>query len=164
MLSTSEEEYRNLKVLKPAFGFAKMKLKKSNEIQEASHRFFIQRHLLERGWMTYTPAADHQGVDWIAMHIPTNDVSSSAGKPYLVGAIKVQQKGALTINKKYSGRDIWIALRHRESVILVPHDFLLMTNEGRQAQTTNSWTANGEYSWPSPSRSLLSAIKSYIIT
>jgi hypothetical protein len=140
-----------------------MKPKKPNEIQEASNRFFIQRHLLERGWMTYTPAADYQGVDWIAMHLATNDASNSASEPYLAGAIKVQQKGALTINKKYSRRDIWIALRHGESVILVPHDFVLGTIEGKQAQTTVSWIVNGEYSWPSPSRRLLNAIEPYII-
>ena len=58
---------------------------KNPQVLEAIQRNLIQSHLLELGWMTYNPAADVGGVDWICIHQKSE-------------LRKVQQKGSL-INK-----------------------------------------------------------------
>lgn len=128
-----------------------MRKQQAPEIREAVNRAFIQGHLLQRGWMTYTPAADHGGVDLLAMHLRSG------------GIIKVQQKSVLTINKNLVGLDLWIGVRQGDAVILVPHDVLIKTKEGVQAKKTYSWRSAGEYSWPRPSKRLLEALGPYTV-
>ena len=119
-------------------------------IQEAISKRSVQARLLSQGWMTFDPAADVDGVDWIAMHLTSGEVR------------KIQQKGRLHINKKYLNKDLWICAVYPELTFIVPHDELLKTTAGEQAQNTNSWE-KGDYHWPKPSKELINELSEYIL-
>ena len=114
---------------------------KNPQVLEAIQRNFIQSHLLELGWMTYNPAADVGGVDWICIHQKSGELR------------KVQQKGRLLISKKYIGKDLWICCSNYSALYMIPHDVLLETKAARKAQLTASWK-NGEYHWPKISKEM----------
>jgi hypothetical protein len=65
---------------------------------------------------------------------------------------KVQLKGRWTIDRKYVGRDIWIAFPHDGTWYLVPHDQMVAESEVTGVAQTDSWITHGLYS-----RSKLSA-------
>jgi len=122
-----------------------------NQIKEAITRCSMQAHLMRQGWMVYSPAADVGGVDWIAINQITEELR------------KVQQKERFLINKKYVGKNIWLCVETSGKVYLTPHDILMQTDQGQQAQTTKSW-AKGEYSWPNPApKALLNYLDAYAI-
>ena len=58
-------------------------------------------------------ADDWQGADFLAYHI--NGTTT----------LRVQLKSRLTIDKKYDGRDIWIAFPHKDDWYLIHHDRLV---------------------------------------
>ena len=123
---------------------------KNPQVLEAIQRNFIQSHLLELGWMTYNPAADVGGVDWICIHQKSGELR------------KVQQKGRLLISKKYIGKDLWICCSNYSALYMIPHDVLLETKAARKAQLTASWK-NGEYHWPKISKEMEEDILNYKI-
>ena len=121
---------------------------KNPQVLEAIQRNFIQSHLLELSWMTYNPAADVGGVDWICIHQKSGELR------------KVQQKGRLLISKKYIGRDLWICCSNYGAVYMIPHDILLETKAARIAKLTASWE-KGEYHWPTISKEMANEISNY---
>ena len=123
---------------------------KNPQVLEAIQRNLIQSHLLELGWMTYNPAADVGGVDWICIHQKSGELR------------KVQQKGRLLISKKYIGKDLWICCSNYNAVYMIPHDILLDTKAARKAQLTASWK-KGEYHWPKISKEMEDEISNYKI-
>ena len=123
---------------------------KNPQVLEAISRNFIQSHLLKLGWMTYNPAADVGGVDWICIHQKSGELR------------KVQQKGRLLINKKYINKDLWICCRNYGAVYMIPHDILLETKAAKKAQLTASWK-KGEYNWPTISKAMADEISNYKI-
>ena len=123
---------------------------KNPQVLEAIQRNFIQSHLLELGWMTYNPAADVGGVDWICIHQKSGELR------------KVQQKGRLLINKKYISKDLWICCYNYDAVYMIPHDILLESKAAKKAQLTASWK-KGEYNWPTISKAMADEISNYKI-
>ncbi|MEN8722553.1 MAG: hypothetical protein ABF335_06665 [Alphaproteobacteria bacterium] len=83
---------------------------------------------------------DWQGADFIACHID--------GETFL----KVQLKGRLTVDKKYVGKDIYIAFIHNDDCYLYPHDVFLndLIAEGKMQEESNKWKIDGNRSWPQP--------------
>lgn len=78
---------------------------------------------------------DWQGADFIAVHVD--------GSTFL----KVQLKGRLSFNKKYFGKEIFIAFRDRDSWYLYPHDELQrIVFAVKSYGTTYSWVQRGGYS------------------
>jgi hypothetical protein len=95
----------------------------------------ISAVLADYGYVTMRLSADWQGADFIAQHID--------GQTFL----RVQLKSRLTVQKKYQGKDIYIAFPDAGHWYLYPHDELLQ----KLLQTTNipntdSWTTSGGYS------------------
>lgn len=88
---------------------------------------------------------DWQGADFIANHVD--------GKTML----RVQLKGRLTINKKYVGKNIYIAFRHNEETYLYPHDIMMekIFLELPSTEKRQSWDVDGGFSWPNPAPKLL---------
>lgn len=74
---------------------------------------------------------------------------------------KVQLKGRWTIDRKYVGRDLWIAFPIEGAWHLMPHDEMMASAEADGATKTKSWTETGLYSRPKPSKKVVAACKAY---
>lgn len=95
---------------------------------------------------------DWQGADFIACHIDGNSF------------IKVQLKGRLTIDKKYNGKDIYIAFNQDGKWFLYPHDQLQSELlEMGLMSGSKSWDKNGGYSWPNIPKGILENMEKYAI-
>ncbi len=66
--------------------------------------------LADYGFVTIRLSDDWQGADFIAQHVD--------GETF----IKVQLKGRLTFEKKYQGKDLYVAFHSNGSWYLFPHD------------------------------------------
>ena len=95
---------------------------------------------------------DWQGADFIASHID--------GSTFL----KVQLKGRLNIDKKYNGKDIYIAFNQDGQWYLYPHDKLQdeLLEMGLMAGS-KSWDENGGYSWPKIPKKIVEHMRLYAI-
>ena len=119
--------------------FKPIKYKELNARQKENYNFQkVASALTDYGFNCMWLNDDWQGADFIACHIDGNTF------------IKVQLKGRLTLNQKYSGKEIYVAFNQIGKWYLYPHDevrdeFLrlgLMTG-------SKSWDKNGGYGWPS---------------
>uniref|UniRef100_A0A372ISP5 PD(D/E)XK endonuclease domain-containing protein n=1 Tax=Paracidobacterium acidisoli TaxID=2303751 RepID=A0A372ISP5_9BACT len=73
----------------------------------------IAATLADYGFNCIKLADDWQGADFLAYHV--NGTST----------LKVQLKSRLTIDRRYSGKDIWMAFPHGGHWYLVKHDCLI---------------------------------------
>ncbi len=108
--------------------------------------------LADYGFVTIRLSDDWQGADFIAQHVD--------GETF----IKVQLKGRLTFEKKYQGKDLYVAFHSNGSWYLFPHDevlecFLSKTNIGK----TRSWKERGSYSFPGLSKQTKELLEAYRI-
>ena len=65
---------------------------------------------------------------------------------------KVQLKGRWMIDRKYVGRDIWMAFPIGGDWYLMPHDRMVELAEKEGITQTASWIDGGAYSMPRPSK------------
>ena len=81
---------------------------------------------------------DWQGADFIACHID--------GEEFL----KVQLKGRFTIDKKYVGKNIYMAfIDIEEDYYIYPHDEMMESIFSlEKVEGSNSWEDDGTYTWP----------------
>ena len=95
---------------------------------------------------------DWQGADFIACHINGNTF------------LKIQLKGRLTIDQKYSGKNIFIAFNQDNNWYIYPHDQLRneLLNRGLMIKS-KSWNLNGCYSWPKIPKNISVHMKQYAI-
>ncbi|MDJ0977652.1 MAG: hypothetical protein QNI87_03875 [Erythrobacter sp.] len=96
----------------------------SGDAKEVIYRNQLVSIALKQGYNAYLPVYD-SGVDLILHREEDRDTKL------------VQQKARWTIDKKYIGRDIWIAFPDGEQWYLVPHDELLIL--GKRHTKTQSW-------------------------
>jgi hypothetical protein len=109
--------------------------------------------LADYGFVTLRLSDDWQGADFIAQHI---DGTTFA---------RVQLKGRLTFEKKYRGKDLWVAFADGENWYLYPHDeFLAQALEVTGIGSTASWSERGWYSFPRLSKQLRELLERYRIT
>lgn len=111
-----------------------------NPAQKENYNYHkVSARLADYGYTTIRLHDDFQGADFIAKHID--------GERYL----KVQLKGRLTFDEKYSRTQeqdtIYIAFRDEEDWYLYPHDEVLdrVINEIGIIAGTDSWESNGTY-------------------
>ena len=93
--------------------------------------------LVEFGFSCNLITADKHGADMIAYHIAT-------GKN-----INIQLKGSrATLNKKYKGRNLWIAYIDRKTneLCMYDHDLAVDIFELGPSAQTDSWKIKGQYS------------------
>ena len=107
----------------------------------------IAATLADYGFNCIKLADDWQGADFLAYHI--NGTTT----------LKVQLKSRLTINRKYCGKDIWIAFPYRGSWYLVEHDRLVeKTREHTNWLDSPSWVDKHGYSSESINAGLLRSL------
>jgi hypothetical protein len=95
---------------------------------------------------------DWQGADFIACHIDGNLF------------LKTQLKGRLTLDKKYIGKDIYIAFNQGNKWYLYPHDIVCdqFISLGLMSGTS-SWNEKGQYSWPNIPKHIMNYLDKYSI-
>lgn len=133
--------------------FKKVLYSELNSRQQENFNFQkVSAHLADYGYNCLRLSDDWHGADFIACHIDGNRF------------LKVQLKGRLTIQKKYIGKDIYVAFSHQGGWYVYPHDVvmdLLLANG--TVGTSTSWTNDGGYSWPHLSVAILKILKPYQI-
>ena len=119
-----------------------------SQIREVINRNTVVSLALERGYDVYLPVYDG-GVDFVLLH-------QDSGK-----LIKVQIKGRWTIDRKYLGREIWIAFPIDGEWYLMEHDRMVELGD-RQGYTKNpSWIEKGIWNIPSPSKAVRESCAPY---
>jgi hypothetical protein len=105
----------------------------ANHVEFANRARLITR-LFELGFGVYVPVID-EGIDLVAYR--------EADKHFRA----IQLKTRWTIDKKYLGRDIWIAFPDDQTQdwFLAPHDEMVKLGEDRRYCVTKSWVDRGLY-------------------
>jgi hypothetical protein len=104
----------------------------SSQVSEVINRNTVVSLALGQGFNAFLPVYDG-GVDFILYRESDRELR------------KVQLKGRWTIDKKYEGRDIWIAFPIDGNWYLMKHDDMVATAAPGVLQSV-SWTKNGLYS------------------
>lgn len=119
-----------------------------SQVLEVINRNALVTLALEHGYNAYLPVYDG-GVDFIIYRESDADLR------------KIQLKGRWYIDRKYVGRDIWIAFPEGGHWYIAPHDQLITMGEQFGFTATKSWLEGGAYSCPRPSKALLDALAPY---
>jgi hypothetical protein len=109
-----------------------------SQVKEVINRNVVVSLALEQGFNAFLPVYDG-GVDFILYHEADNVVR------------KVQLKSRWMIDKKYLGRDIWMAFPIDNDWYLMPHDIMHEMAKADGVLETASWIDAGAYSRPRPS-------------
>ncbi len=124
-----------------AGGITDMKLEKieykdlNSRQQEAFNFQKVSAVLADYGYSTMRLLDDWQGADFIAQHCNGIDF------------VKVQLKSRMTIERKYSGKQLMIAFPDNDNWYLYDHDEVMAAVKPTIQETT-SWKDEGSYSWP----------------
>jgi hypothetical protein len=112
-----------------------------SQVREVINRNTVASLALAQGFNVFLPVYDG-GVDFI-LHRESDGLLR-----------KVQLKSRWTIDRKYIGREIWIAFPIADDWYLVPHDKMVETAEPGVIASV-SWTKDGSYSRPKTSAALI---------
>jgi len=119
-----------------------------SQIREVINRNTVVSLALEQGFNAFLPVYDG-GVDFVLYRESDGLLR------------KVQLKSRWTIDRKYVGRDIWIAFPIGPDWYLMPHDELVAAGELDGVTSTASWIEGGAYSRPRPSASVIAKCAPY---
>jgi len=109
--------------------------------REVILRNALSSALLELGYNVFIPVFD-EGVDLIAHRETDGDLKI------------IQQKSRWTVDRKYKGRNIWLAFPDEREWFLVPQDDMLRWPEVQTFLKTRSWRDKGTYHKARPSKAL----------
>ncbi|MFC0252687.1 hypothetical protein [Massilia consociata] len=133
--------------------YQKIQYEKLNSRQQENYNFQkVAAHLADYGFNCLRLTDDWNGADFIACHVD--------GSTFL----KVQLKGRLTINQKYSGRSIYVTFYEKGTWYIYPHDEVRdeLIASGFMVGSV-SWEKKGGYGWPYLTPALKSLMKKYAI-
>lgn len=122
-----------------------------NSRQQENYNFHkVAGYLADFGFNSIKLTDDWRGADFLACHID--------GQQFL----KIQLKGRFSLDKKYVGKDLYIAFLHREDCYIYPHDEVMAkVLERGQINDTVSWAERGLYNWPSIPKWALDLLEPY---
>lgn len=120
----------------------------SAQVKEVVNRNTLVSLALAEGFNAFLPVFDG-GIDFI-LHRESDGLVR-----------KVQLKGRWTIDRKYTGRDLWIAFPIEHEWYLAPHDAMVEMEAASSFIETKSWTAAGLYVVPRPSKALREACEPF---
>ena len=133
--------------------FKRVKYEDLNARQQENYNFQkLASKLAEYGFNCLRLSDDWQGADFIACHIDGNSY------------IKVQLKGRLSIDKKYNGKEVYIAFKENNQWYFYPHDKLCdeLLDMGLMSGTL-SWDQRGSYNWSGLTKKLSEHMAQYTI-
>jgi len=108
--------------------------------------------LADYGFVTLRLSDDWQGADLIAQHI-TGEF------------LRVQLKSRLGFDKKYKGKNLYVAFADGDTWYLYPHDELLAkVLHDTRIGSTGSWRDGGGYTFPAVSTQLRKLLQPYRIS
>lgn len=119
-----------------------------SQVQEAINRNSLVSLALANGYNAFLPVYDG-GVDFILHNEETGDLR------------KVQLKGRWTIDRKYLGRDIWIAFHDKRRWYLAPHDEMASMAVDYGYTASSSWVDKGAYTCPRLSRQMIADMEPF---
>ncbi len=134
--------------------FERVRYDDLNSRQKENYNFQkVAGRLADYGFNCLRLTDDWQGADFIACHID--------GETFL----KIQLKGRLTIDKKYVGKDIYIAFLLKDGCYVYPHDEFLegLIERGALEEQSNLWRIKGVRSWPRPPSWAIQTLSEYRI-
>ena len=106
--------------------------------------------LAEYGFNCIKLTDDWLGADFLAYH---KDGTQT---------LRVQLKARLTINRNYMGKDLYVTFPSKGKWYLILHDELVtIVGEATSWLLSRSWTNNGLYNSPSPSKVLLARLAEF---
>jgi len=125
-----------------------------NTRQKENYNFQkVSAILADYGFSTIRLTDDWQGADFIARH-PDGDTF-----------LKVQLKGRLTIDKKYIGKDLYIAFQYGVGWFVYEHDDVMRSIlEVTRVGWEKSWKTDGLYTRQHPGVELRRLLEPYRIT
>jgi hypothetical protein len=113
----------------------KIEYSKLNSRQKENYNFYkIAAILADYGYVSLRLSDDWNGADFIAVHIDGETV-------------RVQLKSRFGFDKKYIGKDLYIAFCAEGEWYLYPHDEVLKYVLPQIAHS-DSWVAKGGYNFP----------------
>ena len=133
--------------------FKRVKYEDLNSRQQENYNFQkLASKLADYGFNCLRLSDDWQGADFIACHID--------GKTFM----KVQLKGRLSIEKKYDGKDVYIAFNENNQWYIYSHDKLRdeLLKMGLMSGTL-SWDKHGIYNWSGLTKKLTEHMAQYAI-
>lgn len=108
--------------------------------------------LADYGYNCIKLTDDWQGADFLAYHKDENKT------------LRVQLKGRLTIAKKYSYKNLYMAFPVQKSWCVIEHDELMALVETYTNWLDSiSWVEHGEYHVSKPNKELLIKLRPYVI-
>lgn len=119
-----------------------------SQIREVINRNTVVSLALDQGFNAFLPVYDG-GVDFILYRESDGLV------------LKIQLKGRWMIDRKYFGRDIWMAFPIAGDWYVMPHDTMVALAEAEGVTKTASWIDGGAYSKPRPSKATIAACMPY---
>lgn len=118
------------------------------EVIEVINRNALVSIALTQEYVAFLPVYD-PGIDLILYSEATGDLK------------KVQLKGRWTVDKKYIGRDIWIAFPDRGIWYVAPHDDVLMPFSAQKGYLNSVSWERGTYSYAPLSRDMIAHLAPY---
>ena len=119
-----------------------------SQIREVINRNALVSLALANGYNAFLPVYDG-GIDFILANETTGDTKL------------VQLKGRWMIDRKYLGRDIWIAFHDAGRWYVAPHDEMVRHAEGYGFTQSASWTEGGAYSRKTRSKRMVADFAPY---
>lgn len=106
-----------------------------NSKQKENHNFHkVASVLADFGFNSMRLNDDWQGADFIAIHVSQDEM------------VKVQLKGRFSIDKKYIGKNLYIAFIENEKVKIYYHDKAIEILP-ENIVNSKSWKETGRYTW-----------------
>ena len=133
--------------------FARVPYGQLNSRQQENYNFQkVAARMADYGFNCLRLTDDWQGADFVACHID--------GETFL----KVQLKGRFCIDRKYAGKNIYIAFLDQDDCYVYPHDAVMnLVDAADKINGSKSWAEFGAYSWPSIPKWVHPLISSYKI-
>ena len=127
-LSHAQDNIKQTKMFQKKIQYSDLNAK-----QKENYNFHkVTSALADYGYNSMRLSYDWQGADFIA--ISGDDM------------IKVQLKGRITIDKKYIGKNIYVAFIENETIKIYKHDDALKAIP-ENVKISKSWSEIGNYSW-----------------
>lgn len=120
-------------------GFELIDYRQLNARQKELYNFQkLAGRLADYGYNCIWLSDDWQGADFLACHVDGATV------------LRVQLKARLVLDRKYIGKNLYVAFRQGSDFFIYPHDGLLerVTALGAMDAEKSGWKDRGSRSWP----------------
>ena len=132
--------------------FEPIEYKNLNARQKENYNFQkVAAVLADYGYNCMRLSDDWEGADFLACHIDGNTF------------LKVQLKSRLKFEKKFIGKDIYIAFPQDGKWYLYPHDKLLNHEEFDAMKEAKAWKEGGAFGFPGISKKQKELLAQYAI-